>query len=451
VHKPFFEFAIEYGFTQIVERPTRGSNILDIVLVDNVQAILNIAYLSPFLVAIMMQFCFLYFFEQKCIDCNQESDRYYYCWFDANFDDMIDIFQSINWLSIVSNYPSAECMWSVFRDILKQTINATVPQRCLGARSLKKTVKRKYPRVICKELRKKSFWRKCKIQHKSHFFRTRYRESCHKVRQLLRASEIAQELKVVNADNLETFYRYVNRRLTSKSGISPLYDDHGKLVSDNAAKANLLNYYFASVCTDDNKCMPTVYHRVDFTCSLSNISFTVNNVEAAIKRLKSNLSSGPDELPPLLFKKLGLVIAQPLAIFYHQLFSVSFIPSKWKHAVITPVLKKGLSFFVSNYRPISLTCVTSKIMESIISDQIHSYFLFNGLINEAQHGFLKGLSTTTNLLQPTSICFINKLAEILGPMFVTAKFFADDLKVYAEVLTTIDVDCFQFALDRIAA
>ena len=36
-------------------------------------------------------------------------------------------------------------------------------------------------------------------------------------------------------------------------------------------------------------------------------------------------------------------------------------------------------------------------------------------------------------------------------MFVTAKFFADDLKAYAEVLTTIDVDCFQFALDRITA
>jgi len=144
--------------------------------------------------------------------------------------------------------------------------------------------------------------------------------------------------------------------------------------------------------------MPTVYHRVDSTCSLSDILFTANNVEAAIKRLKSNLSSGPDELPPLLFKKLGLVIAQPLAILYHQLFSVSFIPPEWKHAVITPVFKKGLSSSVSNYRPISLTCVTSKIMERIISDQMHSYVLSNGLINEAQHGFLRGLSTTTNLL-----------------------------------------------------
>jgi len=49
------------------------------------------------------------------------------------------------------------------------------------------------------------------------------------------------------------------------------------------------------------------------------------------------------------------------------------------------------------------------------------------------------------------ISFINELADLLGPMFVTSKLFADDLKVYAEVLTTIDRDCFQLALDRIAA
>ena len=49
------------------------------------------------------------------------------------------------------------------------------------------------------------------------------------------------------------------------------------------------------------------------------------------------------------------------------------------------------------------------------------------------------------------ISFINELAEILGELYVTAKFFADDLKIYAEVLTNIDIDSLQLALDHLVA
>jgi len=41
----------------------------------------------------------------------------------------------------------------------------------------------------------------------------------------------------------------------------------------------------------------------------------------------------------------------------------SIIPDEWKNGIITPVFKKGLAGSVSNYRPISLTCVSSKLME----------------------------------------------------------------------------------------
>jgi len=37
-------------------------------------------------------------------------------------------------------------------------------------------------------------------------------------------------------------------------------------------------------------------------------------------------------------------------------------------------------------------------MEMIVSNQMLSYFVANGLINKAQHDFLEGLSTSTNVL-----------------------------------------------------
>ena len=105
--------------------------------------------------------------------------------------------------------------------------------------------------------------------------------------------------------------------------------------------------------------------------------------------LKANSSCGPDGLPPLLFKNIGPAVAAPLTIIFTQLFSVTEVTVKWKEAVIAPVFKKGTAGNVSNYRPMSLTCVPAKLMELIIADCVLSYLMDNNLLHTAQHGLLK--------------------------------------------------------------
>jgi len=60
---------------------------------------------------------------------------------------------------------------------------------------------------------------------------------------------------------------------------------------------------------------------------------------AAIRKL-TNLSSGPDELPPLLFRQT-CSLAKPLAVLFTQLMYVSAVPDAWKMSIVTPVFKKG--------------------------------------------------------------------------------------------------------------
>jgi len=95
----------------------------------------------------------------------------------------------------------------------------------------------------------------------------------------------------------------------------------------------------------------------------------------------------------VLFKQLKYCLARLLAMLFTQLLSVRAVPNEWTKAIIVPVFKKGVAGSVTNYRPISLTCVASKIIEGIIANSIYSHLLDNNLLCCTQHGFVKDRST----------------------------------------------------------
>ena len=99
---------------------------------------------------------------------------------------------------------------------------------------------------------------------------------------------------------------------------------------------------------------------------------------------------------------MAVCIAEPLSLIFTSLMSVGKIPSEWSRAIVTPVYKGGSASSVSNYRPISLTCVASKIMERVMVYDMLIYLRHHNLISKQQHGFLSARSTTSNLLESIS-------------------------------------------------
>lgn len=77
------------------------------------------------------------------------------------------------------------------------------------------------------------------------------------------------------------------------------------------------------------------------------------------------------------------------------------IPFDWKCSKIVPIPKADNSSLLSSYRPISLLCTCSKVLEHIIFNHISTFVEHNNLIDSRQHGFRKGLSTVTALLELT--------------------------------------------------
>ena len=68
-------------------------------------------------------------------------------------------------------------------------------------------------------------------------------------------------------------------------------------------------------------------------------------------------------------------------------------PNKLKLAKVIPIYKKDDPTQVTNYRPISLLPVLSKVIEKTIAKQLAGYFEDNKLFNQNQYGFRPGHST----------------------------------------------------------
>jgi hypothetical protein len=92
------------------------------------------------------------------------------------------------------------------------------------------------------------------------------------------------------------------------------------------------------------------------------------------------------------------VLSKPLAKLFNYSLKSGKLPQDWKNANISPLFKKGSKTDSKNYRPISLTSVVCKILESLIKDNICNHLHEHKLIKDTQHGFSRGRSCLTNLL-----------------------------------------------------
>ena len=196
----------------------------------------------------------------------------------------------------------------------------------------------------------------------------------------------------------KAFWRYINSRIKIHPNIAELLCSDGSTVCSDAEKATIFNEYFSSVFTvEDTTTIPTV-HSVCSPPVIDSIDITPEVVLNKITNLQSGKSSGPDGWPVQIIKSMGEVISVPLSIIFNKSFNSGILPEDWKCAHITPIHKKGARNLVSNYRPVSLTSIFSKLMESIIKDHITNHLIVNNLVSPYQFGFVPGRSCSTQLL-----------------------------------------------------
>ncbi|KAK2722454.1 hypothetical protein QYM36_002853, partial [Artemia franciscana] len=120
-----------------------------------------------------------------------------------------------------------------------------------------------------------------------------------------------------------------------------------------------------------------------------------------LRELNRSKSTGPDNLHPKLLKELATVITEPLVYIYRKSLELGELPAIWKNAIVVPIYKGGKREDPSNYRPISLTCITCKVLESLIADHTLEHLKREKILTEKQFGFLKERSAEIQLLCAT--------------------------------------------------
>jgi hypothetical protein len=126
--------------------------------------------------------------------------------------------------------------------------------------------------------------------------------------------------------------------------------------------------------------------------------FSPNEVRATIHALKNSNACGPDGCSNK-FLKLFPELCIPLADIFNMSMRQKLLPSAWKLANVVPIFKgKGSKLSAENYRPISLTNIFCKLMESLIRKKVLDFLDENSLISPSQSGFRPSRSTLSQLL-----------------------------------------------------
>ena len=208
---------------------------------------------------------------------------------------------------------------------------------------------------------------------------------------------------VAKDKNVKPVYAYMKRMSRTRGGIGDICIDPANpkscKTSNLKKKVKIFSEYFASVWTQEPEGeVPSLPEkRIEFEMMMPDI--TPEIVENKLRKLDPSKSTGPDEQNPRVLKEIAHEISYPVSIIYKESIQSMSVPGKWKESIVSVLFKKGNKLLAGNYRPVSLTCILRKVLESILRDHFIEHMVRNLFFSDKQYGFISGRSSTLQLLK----------------------------------------------------
>ena len=115
--------------------------------------------------------------------------------------------------------------------------------------------------------------------------------------------------------------------------------------------------------------------------------------------IKNNCFTGHDDIPIRQLKPVVDDVTSPMVCISNTCIDNRVFPSTWKIALLCPVLKVDNAKDVTEFRPISILSILSKVFERVILHHLCHFLEAEAHYNQTQSGFRKGHSATTLLVK----------------------------------------------------
>ena len=223
---------------------------------------------------------------------------------------------------------------------------------------------------------------------------------------------------------------YNNKSKQEKTKITKLKVE-GKLITSDLRISNCFNEYFCNVGTNLVKSIPTASRDHDSLMKFRNKQsfFTepITEVEVfnLLRSIDVNKSCGADNINAQLIKDNCHVLIAPLTYIFNLSLEHGIVPDDMKIAKVIPLFKKGDHSIMSNYRPISLLSIFSKLLERLVHKRVYNFLCKHDVFYKMQFGFRKRHSTSLALLDVVDNIYKNleNNYNIVGVFFDLQKAF----------------------------
>ena len=301
------------------------------------------------------------------------------------------------------------------------TLDDLAPYKRMSKKQQKQKLKPWITAGLLTSIKKKNYFYKKFVKTKDNKFYLLYKSFRDLLNRLIRKSKRSfyKNYFTNNINNIKKIWQGINEisNRKRKTGNDISLNINNKIVSEPVEVANHINKYYTSIAeklTKNIKKGKTKFN--DYLKFPHEKSFFIKptckeEVEELITGFDPTKASDIYGISPKIIKLASDSLSDKLADIFNSSFESGVFPQLLKFACVTPIFKGGSRLDVSNYRPVSILPLMSKLIEKLMQKRLQNFLSVNNILYEHQFGFQKGKSTSLAILDMCNKIIKNHLKK----------------------------------------